>query len=156
MRLGRDDLPRAVVDKEIAQQQPRIRRDCLTGGINESRPCVRVTCRWNLYLDVNPSTGSIKLNFPDLEPGEMTSSCALDIADQGGSTLEEIGAAYNITRERSRQVETNAFDQLTAAGLRLRVFSHDEVPGHGKDPDPRADPPEGGRRRVRRQRPWDA
>jgi len=40
---------------------------------------------------VNPSTGSIKLNFPDKEIWEMEETCALDVADRGGITLERWG-----------------------------------------------------------------
>jgi len=61
-----------------------------------------------LYLDVNERTGSIKLNFPDLEVWELPETCALDIADRGGITLEEVGEIMNLTRERIRQLETAA------------------------------------------------
>jgi len=37
---------------------------------------------------VSARTGAIKLNFPDLEVWEMTETCALDVADRGGTTLE--------------------------------------------------------------------
>src|SRR5438094_1997367 len=67
--------------------RPRTRAECRGG----QRPCPWVACKHHLYLDINPKTGSIKLNFPDLEPWELQQSCALDIADGGGLTLEEIG-----------------------------------------------------------------
>jgi hypothetical protein len=139
MRLGVDDLSRADVAELINHQRPAVRGDCEMGGINESRPCVRVSCKWNLYLDVNPITGSIKFNFPDVEPSEMVDSCSLDVAERGGVTLEVLGAAYNITRERARQVEAKAVVQLKAAGISMRIFSlDDEVIPNGratKDPD---------------------
>jgi DNA-directed RNA polymerase sigma subunit (sigma70/sigma32) len=56
--------------------------------------------------------GSIKINFPDLEVWEMTDTCALDIADRGGITLEEVGEIMNLTRERVRQVETQGLAKL--------------------------------------------
>ncbi len=59
-------------------------------------------------------TGAIKLNFPDLEVWEMTESCALDVADRAGTTLEEVGAIMNLTRERVRQVEVNGLAKLQA------------------------------------------
>ena len=31
----------------------------------DHRPCPWVACKHHLYLDVNPETGSIKMNFPD-------------------------------------------------------------------------------------------
>ena len=81
--------------------RPVTRGDCCGG----KRPCPFVGCLHHLYLDVNGQTGSIKMNFPLIEPWEMGESCALDIADLGGVTLEEVGDAMNLTRERIRQVE---------------------------------------------------
>lgn len=97
---------RDLVDKQpLAEARPRTRHDC--GAV--PRPCPYVACRFNLYLDVTP-TGGIKLNFPDLEPGDMppTGSCALDVADRGEHTLEEVGELLNVTRERMRQLENEA------------------------------------------------
>ena len=56
--------------------------------------------------------GSIKINFPDVEVWEMTDTCALDIADRGGITLEEVGEIMNLTRERVRQLETQGLTKL--------------------------------------------
>jgi hypothetical protein len=55
-------------------------------------------------------TGSIILNFPHLEPGQMPphQSCALDLAERGAMTLEDIAVVTNLTRERIRQVELKA------------------------------------------------
>jgi hypothetical protein len=82
----------------------------------EMRPCPYVSCKHHLYLDVNPETGSIKLNFPDLEVWEMTETCSLDVADRGGITLEEVGAILNLTRERIRQVEVRGLLKLKMVG----------------------------------------
>lgn len=79
------------------------------------RPCPYVSCRYHLFLDVS-SIGTIKLNFPDLEPDEMAESCALDVADRGGASLEETGAFTNMTRERIRQVEVDCLRQLAELG----------------------------------------
>ena len=54
------------------------------------------------------------MNFTDLEVWEMTETCALDIADRGGITLEEVGEIMNLTRKRVRQVETTGLDKLAA------------------------------------------
>ena len=81
--------------------RPRTRAECS----QEQRPCPWVSCKHHLYLDINPETGSIKINFPELEPWELKNTCALDVAEKGGITLEEVGEIMNLTRERIRQVE---------------------------------------------------
>jgi hypothetical protein len=91
-------------------EKPKMRTECIDGA----RPCPFVSCKHHLYLDVSARTGAIKLNFPDLEVWEMTETCALDIADRGGTTLEEVGAIMNLTRERIRQVEVKALAKLDA------------------------------------------
>lgn len=90
--------------------KPKSRAECLEGP----RPCPFVSCQHHLYIDVSSKTGAIKLNFPDLEVWEMGESCALDIADRGGTTLEDVGAIMNLTRERIRQVEVKALAKLEA------------------------------------------
>jgi hypothetical protein len=91
-------------------QKPVTRADCGNG----ERPCPFVSCKHHLYLDVSARTGAIKLNFPDLEVWEMNETCALDVADRGGTTLEEVGAIMNLTRERIRQVEVKGLAKLQA------------------------------------------
>ena len=86
--------------------RPKRRLDCL----NAERPCPYVSCKHHLYLDVSPRTGAIKFNFPDLEVHEMAQSCALDVADEGGATLERVGEIMNLTRERIRQIEHKGMD----------------------------------------------
>lgn len=90
--------------------KPRQRAQCAEAV----RPCPYVSCKHHLYLDVSERTGAIKLNFPDLEVWEMNESCALDVADRGGTTLEDVGAIMNLTRERIRQVEVRALAKLEA------------------------------------------
>lgn len=92
--------------------KPTTREDCAQG----QRPCPFVSCKHHLYLDVSARTGAIKLNFPDLEVWEMTESCALDVADRSGTTLEDVGAIMNLTRERIRQVEVQGLAKLEALG----------------------------------------
>lgn len=100
-----DDLPRL----------PATRAECAGG----QRPCPFVSCKYHLYLDVNPRTGTIKLNFPDLEVWELPETCALDVADRGEQTLAQIGALLNRTRERVRQIEEAAKERAQGAARRL-------------------------------------
>lgn len=86
-------------------------------ALRHSRPCVFVGCSSSLFLDVE-ADGSIRHNFPDLEPDAIDPrrSCALDIADEGGGTLEDIGQLANVTRERIQQIETAALKTLRRRG----------------------------------------
>ena len=93
--------------KESGHPRPHTRADCELG----IRPCPYVGCKYNLYLDV-AKNGTLKLNFPGLEPGEMQVSCVLDIAEQGGVTLEVVGNCFNVTRERIRQIEAKVLLRL--------------------------------------------
>jgi hypothetical protein len=95
---------------ETDYYKPRTRAECVDGP----RPCPYVSCKHHLFLDVSARTGAIKLNFPDLEVWDMSESCALDVADRGGTTLEDVGAIMNLTRERIRQVEVKALAKLQA------------------------------------------
>jgi Sigma-70, region 4 len=112
LAADRDAYPEPV-------DHPRTRAECERGP----RPCPLVGCRHNLYLDVKPN-GSIKLNFPDLDVDQIGESCALDVADRGGATLEIVGALMNLTRERVRQIEAKALDRFAGVARRhLRVVA---------------------------------
>ena len=101
-KITREDLRvGAILNPPVEMERPRTRAECR----DEERPCPWLACKHHLYLDINPESGSIKLNFPDLEPWELKDSCSLDVADRGGITLEEVGQIMNLTRERIRQVE---------------------------------------------------
>lgn len=114
-RLSKTELLRGRVENPVdpdAAQRPRTRGECA----DVERPCPFVSCRYHLYLDVHETRGAIKYNFPDLEVDELRETCALDVAEQGGLTLEEVGELLNVTRERLRQIETGALARSRAAG----------------------------------------
>jgi hypothetical protein len=77
------------------------------------RPCPYVSCEHHLYLEAT-KTGAILFRFPDLEPWELTESCALDVADRQGQSAEEVAGVLNLTRERVRQLEVAALAKLRA------------------------------------------
>ncbi len=108
-RLTREELRvGAAMYPPVDIARPTSRAECK----EEIRPCPWVACKHHLYLDINPETGSIKINFPDLEPWELKHTCALDVAERGGITLEEVGEIMNLTRERIRQVEVRGLLKL--------------------------------------------
>lgn len=93
--------------------RPRTRGECADGP----RPCPFVSCRYHLALDVDPEVGTIRLNWPHLEIDQLAETCALDVADRGGMTLEDVGGILNITRERVRQLEQEALRVMHLLGL---------------------------------------
>lgn len=111
----RKHLPVVRYPKDV--DRPKTRGDCA----NVPRPCPYVSCKWHLYLDVQPN-GSIRLNFPDLEPHELPpeASCANDVADSGAATLERVAEYLNLTRERVRQIEERLIPKVGAMGPHLR------------------------------------
>ena len=105
--------------------RPRTRGECA----NVPRPCPFVSCSKHLYLDVNPDTEKLKLNFPDIEPHQMIESCSQDMADRGPQTLEAIGAAVNVTRERARQIVETGLAKMRRANPDLEL-PPSRVEGH--------------------------
>lgn len=112
----REQRLQALLNPDTDHWRPATRGDCEL----VERPCPYVGCRYNLFLDVSPKTGAVKLNFPDLEPDQIPETCALDVADEGGLTLELVAEITNITRERVRQVEVKAFATLEKLNRRRR------------------------------------
>lgn len=93
--------------QRAAAERPKVRGDCASSP----RPCPFVTCRFNTYLEVTEQ-GGIKLNWPNHEIDALPSTCALDIAERGPHTLEQVGEVMNVTRERLRQIEARAMRKL--------------------------------------------
>lgn len=88
------------VEPAVEADRPLTRADCVDGP----RPCPWVGCKWHLAYDVDKRTGSIKQSFPGLELEQLRHTCALDVAELGGVTLEQAGDVMNVTRERIRQI----------------------------------------------------
>lgn len=89
-------------------------------------PCPWVSCKHHLYLDIT-AAGGLQINFPDLEPWELTEPCSLAIARRGFLTLEEVGQRMNLTRERIRQVEARGLLKLRRVN---RLERPDSETGH--------------------------
>jgi ribosomal protein L13E len=77
-------------------QIPITRRDCAPGGACYARPCP-YACRWR----------------------NEDGSCVLEIADEGGASLSEVGEHMGVCRERVRQIQDGALRKLR---VRARKF----------------------------------
>lgn len=97
--------------------RPRTRADCKNGP----RPCPWFSCRFHLGLDVKPATGAIIVNFPEREVDQLPATCALDVADRGGATLEEVGDLMNVSDERIRQIIARVLKRVESALMGPRV-----------------------------------
>jgi hypothetical protein len=107
-------------DEANLATRPRTRGDCRGG----ERPCPWLGCRHHLALEITES-GSIKLAYEDLDQAPET--CSLDIAERGDEqTLEAVGVALNVTRERIRQIEARATEAYYL-GLRRRGFAKNDI-----------------------------
>lgn len=98
--------------QEHVFDRPRTRGDCVDGP----RPCPWASCRYNLRIDVTEG-GTLKLNH-DGELEDMAETCALDVADRGGITVEEAGElAGGLMRGRVGQMERRFRTLLRRAGV---------------------------------------
>lgn len=104
-------LPR----RDPSSNLPRTRGDCVDGP----RPCPLATCASHLATDVERN-GALKLNFPGVEIEDMADSCALDVADRGEHSLEEIAVLMNLTREGVRKIEERVLRKLAAPMWRFK------------------------------------
>lgn len=130
----------AALYPEDVPPLPATRAECVDGP----RPCPRVSCRHHLYLDVDPHSGSIKRNFPDIGVEDMIESCSLDVADRGALTLEGVAPLLNLTRERIRQIEVNALKRFARAANREGIEVADLLDLDGKPSAPAVESCEAG------------
>ncbi|MBU1218723.1 DNA-binding protein [Myxococcota bacterium] len=100
----------------MEEEMPRTRAECCYG----IRPCPYVRCRYNLYLEVKKN-GAISGNHK-CEPWEMEHSCALDVSEKGHHTLDQVGDFLNLTRERVRQIESDALEKLKDSDVSIEEY----------------------------------
>lgn len=103
-------------DWEIKPGVPATRADCINGP----RPCSYLSCRHHNWLRLqsenpgNPQAG--KQGETTFRPASMQ-SCALDVADKGAASFEEVGRYLGCDSTRARQIAAAAIEKLRAAGL---------------------------------------
>lgn len=85
---------------KLAAGRPVTRADCAM----VTRPCPWVECRYHLGPEVN------SLAPADFEPPE---SCALDVADAGPRTEEQIGELFACTRQSIQWCQRRALRKLS-------------------------------------------
>ena len=122
------DIPKRELDRgrmlypETEYSKPTSRGECLAGE-NAQRPCPFVSCKHHLYLDVNESSGSIKINFPAIIESDgiedvatalelMPATCSLDVSSAGERSLEQVGMTLNLTREAVKNIEEKAINSM--------------------------------------------
>lgn len=87
--------------------RPRTRGECVEGP----RPCPWVSCRHHLALDIR-NNGTITLNHPGVELGDLEETCALDVADRGSQERAHIGRLLGVSDERVRQIEADGTEAI--------------------------------------------
>jgi hypothetical protein len=117
------------------RDRPRTRAECE----RVPRPCPYVSCRWNLYLDVDEA-GRIVIPDADTPIEERRYSCALDVIEDNpdGVELTELAAITGFTREQLARIEEHG---------RARIGADEQL---AEDHDRES---EEDTRRVRRLRP---
>ena len=116
-----EDYDDDVTDEELHAMKPKNRSECVEG----LRPCPWVSCRYNLFLDIRQD-GILRLNFPTKEPEDMYQSCALDLAEDGPRTLEQVAIIMGMSKERARQIEDAVMRKLKPM-LGKKVHELDDI-----------------------------
>lgn len=98
-------------------ERPRTRGDCEDGP----RPCPFVSCRHHAYLDVL-ANGMLSINFPNIDSLDEIQTCTLDLASEGSMSLEQVGEALGVSRERVHQLEAKALMKLGLKKKDLKKF----------------------------------
>jgi len=107
---------RMLLYPEQVVWRPKTRADCA----KVHRPCPYVGCRHHLAIDVEGETIRADRKGEELWDREAP-SCSLDVAEEGGLTHDEIGAAMNITRQRVQQLEAKAQHSYRIAARRMGI-----------------------------------
>jgi hypothetical protein len=89
----------------------RINIHQITGGACRKLPgqCPHTVCRFNLTSEHRDNRGA---KGAEKRLPVVRESCALEAAELGGMTLEEIASRLSITRERVRQIQLGALAKV--------------------------------------------
>lgn len=131
--------------EEIDRAWPQTYATCVERDLGTiTKPCFFVRCGWNLLLDLNMDTGSIRLShatrnpitrLAEIDVDSVRDTCTLRFIDEVGEdpTLERVGDATGLTRERIRQLVDKIIakirrqrKQLLALGVEPEVLQQFE------------------------------
>ena len=121
-----------LFETTTGEWRPRTRADCVGRGLNACRPCCYVECRYHLYGELDPDTGDyvtyhrpggeVDWDRVPMDLAMMTETCALDVAERGGATLEEVAVLVGVNTSRCDVIETEALSRARRKGLQLRLL----------------------------------
>jgi len=102
---------------ELDEARPRLWGECQTLWARAPF-CPFAGCQHHLLFQVT-ARGALAFNHETEDPSELRVSCALDFAAKTKAsgqtaTLEQVGHAISLTRERVRQIEEVAIAKLRA------------------------------------------
>lgn len=119
----RNELEERILRNEDMSGVDLVPRD----GVNCARPCVWVACRHHLLMDVVTNGRNVKklrvfkaVPFDETGDGiaealtSMKQTCSLDVAEEGGGSLEEVGGLMGVTRQRVEAIEHIAHKRAQA------------------------------------------
>lgn len=96
-------------------KKPKTRGDC----VNVQRPCPWVSCKYHLATNVKPN-GTLEYVYHSVSITDITESCALDVAEQGGLSSYDVGKYLNLSGQQIKNIEKEALKKLKKAAESLR------------------------------------
>lgn len=95
---------------DVSPGMPRTRRECPNG------PCPHVGCRYHLWTERRLDRRGAVVDLRETPLfGDRRHTCVLNEIARGPLTLEAIGGLFDLSRERVRQIETDALARLRDA-----------------------------------------
>ncbi len=86
--------------------------DCRIGMPLAMRPCPWAACRFHLGITTNKS-GSIRIDHGHLDFDKLADTCAIDVAQRGRATQEEVGHQVGISTDWVRATERDMRQRMT-------------------------------------------
>ncbi len=91
--------------------RPKKRGDCAEGGAMHVRPCPWASCRHSLVAHYNPHDRTVDEPFADVEHETLADTCALDVADRGDHSQEEVAERMGVCHQRVDAIERGALSK---------------------------------------------